>query len=151
METTTGAGRLYSQRGVEGWWEVWHQSRSGCLSLTFQLVEEREERPVQTWKKNIKSDDGSTTNMQPHLKAYCWVLRIWNILIHVTEGESLMYNVYIMSGYVIVSHQASYGWDPLGWEETKSGTNHHVSLELGRSEHFEVAVRSDEVRKNRYH
>jgi hypothetical protein len=62
-----------------------------------------------------------------------------------------MYNIYIMSGHVIVSHQGSYGRDPLGGEETQSGTRHHDSRELGRSEHFGVEVRSDEVRKNRYH
>ena len=40
--------------------------------------------------------------------------------------------------------------DTLGGEETQSGINHPDSLELGRSEHFGVEVRSDEVRKNRY-
>jgi hypothetical protein len=40
--------------------------------------------------------------------------------------------------------------DPLGGEETPSGINNHDSLELGRSEHFGVEVRLDEVRKNRY-
>ena len=49
-----------------------------------------------------------------------------------------MYNVYIMSGYVFVSHQGSYCRDPLGGEETQSGTSHHDSFELGRSEHFRV-------------
>jgi hypothetical protein len=39
--------------------------------------------------------------------------------------------------------------DTLG-EETQSGINNHDSLELGRSEHFGVEVRLDEVRKNRY-
>ena len=43
-----------------------------------------------------------------------------------------MYNSYIMSGYVIVSHQGSYGRGPLGGEETQSGTRHHDSRELGR-------------------
>ena len=33
--------------------------------------------------------------------------------------------------------------DPLGGEETQSGTSHHDSRELGRSEHFGVEVRSD--------
>ena len=28
---------------------------------------------------------------------------------YVTEGERVMYNVYIMSGYVMVSHQGSSG------------------------------------------
>ena len=41
--------------------------------------------------------------------------------------------------------------DLLGGEETQSGINNHDKLELGRSEHFGVEVRSDEVRKNRYH
>jgi hypothetical protein len=45
-----------------------------------------------------------------------------------------MYNVYIMSGYVIVSHQGSYVRDPLGGEETQSGTRHHDSRVLGREE-----------------
>ena len=61
-----------------------------------------------------------------------------------------MYNVYIMSGYVNVSHKGSFGRNPLG-EETPSRTSHHDSRELGRSEHFGAKVRSDEVRKNRYH
>jgi hypothetical protein len=51
--------------------------------------------------------------------------------------------VYIVSGYVIVRHQGSYGRDPLG-EETQSGTNHHDSLELGRSEEFGVEVNGSE-------
>ena len=33
----------------------------------------------------------------------------------------------------------------------ESGTSQHDSRELGRSEHFGAEVRSDEVRKNRYH
>jgi hypothetical protein len=40
-----------------------------------------------------------------------------NILIHVTEGERVMYNVYMMSTYVIVHHQGSYGRDLLGEEK----------------------------------
>ena len=68
-----------------------------------------------------------------------------NILIHVTEGERVMFNVYIMSGYVIVSHQGS------SEEKRQSGTSHHDSREWGRSEHFGAEVRSDEVRKNQYH
>ena len=62
-----------------------------------------------------------------------------------------MYNVYIMSGYVVVSHQGSYRRDPLGGEETQPGTSHHDSRELGRSENFGLEVMSDEVRENRYH
>jgi hypothetical protein len=41
--------------------------------------------------------------------------------------------------------------DPMGGEETQSGTSHHDNRELGRSEHFGAEVRSGEVRKNRYH
>lgn len=50
-----------------------------------------------------------------------------------------MYNVYIMSGYVVVSQQGSFGRDPLGGEDTQSGTSHHDSCELGRSEHLGAA------------
>lgn len=41
--------------------------------------------------------------------------------------------------------------DPMGGEETQSGTSQHDSRELGRSEQFGAEVSSDEVRKNRYH
>ena len=50
-----------------------------------------------------------------------------------------MYNIYIMSGYVIVR------W--ILWEEKRQSGTSHDSRELGWSEHFGEQVRSDEVRK----
>ena len=41
--------------------------------------------------------------------------------------------------------------DPMGRENTLSGASQHDSHELGRGVHFGAEVRSDEVRKNRYH
>ena len=50
---------------------------------------------------------------------------------NVTEGERVMYNVYIVRIFFLLSIR-----DALGGEERESGINNHDSLELGRSEYF---------------
>ena len=55
---------------------------------------------------------------------------------NVTEGERVMYNIYIIQDMLLLAIR-----DSLGGEETRSGINNHDSLELGRSEHFGVEVR----------